>query len=110
MNTTSHNATVAGSANETAKTKLLFSPGQVVATPGAIELMNANQIQSLSLLARHLTGDWGVVPDEDAKANQEALKIEARIMSSYPLENGARIWIITEADRSSTTFLLPEEY
>ncbi|MDD2760526.1 MAG: hypothetical protein PHH11_09580 [Methylomonas sp.] len=110
MNTATNNKTANDSSIEAAPAKLLFSPGQVVATPGAIALMNGNQIQSLSLLVRHLTGDWGAVPSEDAKANLEALKIGARILSSYPLEGGARIWIITAADRSSTTFLLPEEY
>jgi hypothetical protein len=89
---------------------LLFKPGQVVATPGALEAMQSNNCQSLDLLARHLSGDWGVVPKEDAKANQDALKHGERILSSYPLEDGSRIWIITERDRSATTFLLPEEY
>lgn len=95
---------------ETKKSGLLFEPGKVVATPGALAAMQSNHSLSLDLLTRHLSGDWGTVPKEDAESNRQALEIGARIMSSYTLENGARIWIITEADRSSTTFLLPEEY
>jgi hypothetical protein len=89
---------------------ILFKPGQVVATPGAIETMENNNCQSLDLLIRHLSGDWGEIPKEDVKANNEAIKNGDRILSGYPLEDGSRIWIITEWDRSVTTFLLPEEY
>ncbi|HNH44535.1 MAG TPA: type I restriction endonuclease subunit M [Agitococcus sp.] len=62
-----------------------------------------------SLLARHQSGDWGNVPAEDALSNQEAIERGYRIMSVYSLETG-KVWIITEADRSVTTVLLPEEY
>lgn len=89
---------------------LLFSPGRVLATPGAMLAMEAHHILSLDLLSRHLVGDWGQVPEEDATANREALKHGSRILSSYLLDDDVRVWIITEADRSSTTFLLPEEY
>lgn len=89
---------------------MLFQPGQVVATPGALEAMQTNHCLSLDLLIRHLSGDWGVIPEEDAQTNQQALQHGYRIMSSYPLANGEKIWVITEADRSYTTFLLPEEY
>lgn len=95
----------------TSTPRLLFSPGQVVATPGALEAMEKRNILSLDLLSRHLCGDWGEVPPEDAEANRQALETGNRILSSYPLaDDGARIWLITEADRSSSTFLLPEEY
>ncbi len=87
--------------------KLLFEPGQVVATPGALEAMQANSCMSLDLLVRHLSGDWGA---GDADANRQALEHGDRILSSYPLADGTKIWLITEADRSVTTFLLPEEY
>ena len=96
--------------HETTAPKLLFDPGQIVATPGALATMQSNNCLSLDLLLRHLTGDWGIIPKEDAKANQQALKEGYRIMSSYPLDDGSSIWVITEADRSYTTFLLPEEY
>ena len=92
------------------KSEILFRPGSIVATPGAIEAMENNNVLSLDLLSRHLCGDWGVIPKEDAKANQDALKYGDRILSSYLITDSIRIWLITEADRSCTTFLLPEEY
>jgi|APLak6261659701_1056019.scaffolds.fasta_scaffold18529_2 hypothetical protein len=95
---------------EAVKIALLFNPGRVVATPGALQAMEDNHILSLDLLSRHLTGDFGELPEEDAAANQQALQDGSRLLSSYPLASGARIWLITEADRSITTFLLPEEY
>ena len=62
------------------------------------------------LLARHLSGDWGEVCAEDAKENEFSLQHGFRLLSAYRLSDGTKIWIITEADRSATTFLLPEEY
>jgi hypothetical protein len=88
-----------------------FPCGQIVATPGALEAFNqASPGETHTALRRHLTGDWGDVCDEDKRANDAALKIGSRLMSSYHLSTGVKIWIITEADRSSTTLLLPEEY
>lgn len=87
-----------------------FSPGQIVATPGALAVMEEHQCQPLTLLARHLAGDWGVLPAEDAQLNDGALKLDGRLLSSYPLGGDRRIWVITEWDRSVTTFLLPGEY
>lgn len=87
-----------------------FRTGEVVATPGAIAAMQKHLCQPLSLLARHLAGDWGDVPPEDAQLNDEALKSEGRLLSSYPIGGNERIWIITEWDRSVTTLLLPSEY
>lgn len=91
-------------------TRPKFSPGQIVATPGALAAMEAHQCSPLSLLARHLSGDWGSVPLEDAQLNDQALQSDRRVLSSYPLGGNTRIWVITEWDRSVTTFLLPEEY
>jgi hypothetical protein len=59
---------------------------------------------------RHAAGDWGDVPPEDARENEHALRRGFRVMSSYPLSGGVRVWVITEADRSSTCILLPAEY
>lgn len=97
-----------------------FMPGQIVATPAALHLMTQTHTSALSLLKRHLHGDWGDVCSEDAKANELALTQQARIISCYPVPSAQRrgpsqamigkIWIITEADRSATTFLLPREY
>lgn len=91
-------------------TKKLFEPGQVIATPSALDTLQTHHCLSMDLLIRHLSGDWGELPDEDAQANQDALEHGNRILSSYPLAEGVKIWVITEADRSFTTFLLPEEY
>jgi hypothetical protein len=63
----------------------------------------------LTILARHASGDWGVVGAADARANDEALTDGTRVLSVYVVD-GVRLWVITEADRSSTTILLPEEY
>ena len=87
-----------------------FSPGEIAATPGALAAMEEHHCQPLTLLARHLAGDWGVLPDEDAQLNELALKSDGRLLSSYPLGGDTRIWVITEWDRSVTTFLLPSEY
>lgn len=91
--------------------KPLFPLGQTVATPGSLELMNEKGVNPSALIHRHVNGDFGDLCREDVKANQDALKTGARIFSSYNI-NGRkeRIWIITEADRSLTTLLLPEEY
>jgi hypothetical protein len=63
------------------------------------------------LVRRHASGDWGEVPREDARENERSLKHGWRLLSSYPLgEDGSKVWVITEADRSSTCLLLPEEY
>jgi len=88
----------------------LFSLGQIVATPGALKALESHGVQASDLLRRHQSGDWGGLPPEDVKANQEALKHGARLLSSYPLGGGAKLWIITEADRAVTTLLLPSEY
>jgi hypothetical protein len=84
--------------------------GQVVATPGALHALASNEEGYLPYLFRHGTGDWGEVGKEDCEANDEALLLGARLLSSYRLRDGTKIWIITEADRSSTCILLPEEY
>ena len=83
----------------------LFNPGSVVATPGALGL----GIERLPYLQRHLSGDWGDLDDNDKWENELAVNRSLRIFSSYQTPAG-KLWIITEADRSATTFLLPEEY
>lgn len=87
-----------------------FPPGQIVATPGALAAMEEHRRSPLSLLARHLTGDWGDVPAEDARSNDLALNAGGRVLSSYLIGADTRLWVITECDRSVTTFLLPSEY
>lgn len=87
----------------------LFKIGRVVATPGALQLCEQHQINPLSLLGRHIAGDWGDITAEDVAANVHSVQHDLRILSSYKI-GGAKVWVITEADRSSTCLLLPEEY
>ncbi|WP_459568891.1 hypothetical protein [Cupriavidus sp. 8B] len=87
----------------------LFPLGQIVATRGALGHLDCHGVNAAPLLARHVHGDWGLVPIEDAQANRFAVDNGLRILSAYEVA-GERIWIITEADRSATTLLLPEEY
>jgi hypothetical protein len=88
----------------------LFNFGQVCGTPGAMEaLEKAGQAPS-DFLDRHVRGDWGDVCQEDAEANHESLKDGSRILSAYRTTLNVKLWIITEADRSSTCILLPSEY
>ena len=87
----------------------LFKLGQVVATPAALKLCEANKVNPLLLLGRHIGGDWGELTEEDVKANVLAIQHDLRLFSSYPVGN-EKIWVITEADRNSTCLLLPDEY
>ena len=86
-----------------------FPLGQIVATPGALALLDREAVNAGDLIQRHQSGDWGSVPPEDAEENELSVVNGYRILSSY-LIGKEKIWIITEADRSSTTLLLPEEY
>lgn len=89
-----------------------FPLGKVVATPGAIDAFGTEfwMLPAWPFLMRHAHGDWGEVPPEDSRENQESLKAGYRIVSAYTMNGGAKIWIITEADRSSTCILTPTEY
>ena len=88
----------------------LFSLGQLVATPGALESLQEADQSPFEFLTRHVTGDWGELTDEDKSENEFSLANGFRILSAYTLSTGQRVWIITEADRSVTTILLPSEY
>ena len=88
----------------------LFPPGRLVATPGALALLEQINKSPLEFLSRHLRGDWGDLCQEDKTENELSLKHGFRLMSSYQVADTQRIWVITEADRSLTTLLLPEEY
>lgn len=83
--------------------------GRVVATPGALNLLMETGEDAFCYLARHATGDWGDLCAFDRRQNEIALRDGYRVFSSYDIPAG-RIWVITEADRSITTILLPEEY
>ena len=87
-----------------------FWLGQIVATPGALKALEDAQQTPLEFLMRHVSGDWGDVCAEDAAENELALREGFRLLSSYRSAKDAKLWIITEADRSVTTLLLPDEY
>ena len=87
-----------------------FALDRVVATPGALEAFRSAGVDSRELLRRHSSGDWADVDAEDARENELSVREGFRILSSYPIAAGVTVWIITEADRSATTLLLPREY
>jgi hypothetical protein len=88
----------------------LFPLGHLCATPGALEALNARALSPFLFLERHARGDWGQLDAEDGQANDAALRHGTRLLSAYDLGQSQTLWIITEADRSVTTLLLPEEY
>ena len=87
-----------------------FPLGQTLATPGALAALSQAEQTPDEFLARHQAGDWGELCEEDVAENELSLEKGFRLLSAYRLNNGTRIWIITERDRSATTILLPEEY
>ncbi|MGA8150749.1 MAG: hypothetical protein WB952_07360 [Terriglobales bacterium] len=86
----------------------LFSSGRIVATPGALALLEKVQESPSEFLSRHLRGEWGDLCQDDKAENELSLKHGFRLLSSYRISD--TLWIITEADRSVTTLLLPDEY
>lgn len=104
MKTKTENTLVASPAQSSPK----FDLGRVVTTPGAYNEIPLGEV--LVALHRHHSGDWGEVCDEDRQENELSLREGFRLLSVYCSANGARFWIITEADRSVTTILLPSEY
>lgn len=89
----------------------LFPLGQIVATPGALAALEKAGQTPLDFLSRHVRGDWGELDEHDRKENELSLKRGFRLLSSYRVSSGdTKVWVITEADRSVTTLLLPEEY
>jgi len=105
--------------NSTTPAAPRFELGQLCQTPGAQTVLQRYRVNPFLLIGRHLQGDWGDVCEEDARANEEALREGARVLSADTLPPPvsvdeilapAKVWVITEADRSVTTILLPEEY
>jgi hypothetical protein len=84
--------------------------GQIVATPGALDALEQSGESAGTLIKRHLSGDWGELDEHDRAENEFSVEQGFRLLSAYTLSNGTRIWVITEADRSATTLLLPSEY
>ena len=91
-------------------TKPRFELGQVVATPGAMEALERASQSATEFINRHVVLDAGELDKEDQRTNEDAVENGDRILSSYLLKDGTKIWIITEADRTATTLLLPSEY
>jgi hypothetical protein len=88
-----------------------FALGQIVATPGALEALEASKQSAEEFIHRHVQGNFGDDLDpEDKQLNEEAIQDGSRILSAYHTAKGVKVWVITEADRSSTCILLPEEY
>ncbi len=89
----------------------LFDLGQLLATPGAIATLERRGIAPHELLVRHQYGDWGDLDEDDRRENDLSVSRALRIVSAYGVaDDPDRLWIITEADRSLTTILRPEEY
>jgi len=87
-----------------------FPMGRPTITPSAEAALNAVGIHPIRLLARHIHGDWGDLSVEDLAANELALRTGKRLLSSYALPGGEKVWVITKANRSATTILLPDEH
>ena len=90
--------------------KPLFPLGRIVATPGALDALTRANQYSHYFLDRHAGGDWGEIENKDKAENEYSLQHDFRILSSYITAAGEKLWVITEADRSSTALLRPEEY
>ena len=91
----------------------LFLTGQVVSTPSAMEVLDRAGVSAIDFVARHVFADWSEMDIDDQVQNLLAVRDGLRVLSSYrvgDMANSPRVWVITEADRSSTCVLLPEEY
>ena len=94
---------------EAPKPKTRFPLGQVLTTPGALEAFRQAEQEPLEFLKRHQVGDWGGVSPEDDRENEISLRPGFRLLSTFQLGTGVKIWVISERDRSATTILLPSE-
>ena len=92
------------------QTVQLFPLGQIVATPGALDALEQAGQGAHEFLTRHVSGYWDELDADDRRENELSLREGFRLLSAYGLSTGMKLWIITEADRSATTLLLPEEY
>ncbi|MDN7437495.1 hypothetical protein QZN62_30445 [Burkholderia multivorans] len=87
-----------------------FKLGRIFATPAALEAIADAHVSIIDLLIRHVRGDWGDLSESDRQQNELSIDAGLRLLSSYVLPGGQTVWVITEWDRSSTTFLLPGDY
>jgi hypothetical protein len=95
--------------NQPTRLKPLFHPGRLLVTPAALAALRTNGVPVISIMLRHIAGDWGVISDDDKKQNDLSIATGLRLISLYQLPDGARIIVITEWDRSSTTIEKIEE-
>jgi hypothetical protein len=95
---------------ETIQAAPLFPLGHTYSTPGALEALSEAGQGAAEFLQRHQTGDWSEMCEEDRKENEFSIDKYLRIFSAYHTSKGEKLWVITEADRSVTTLLLPSEY
>lgn len=102
--------TTTGNGHRSSGTHTLLELGRIVATPGALEALERAGEDPAQYLARHERGDWGEVGEEDWQENEFSVANGFRILSAYTTGAGDKLWIITEADRSATTILLPSDY
>jgi hypothetical protein len=96
--------------NVSAPPRPLFPLGEIGITPGALGRLVEHGLLPANLLIRHQSGDWGDLEEFDKHQNQFSIRAGLRILSSYLINNSEKVYVITEADRSSTTILMPEEY
>jgi len=89
---------------------ILFKLGTVLLTPGARDALAESEESPWSFLVRHLAGDWGELSVADRRLNDQAIEDGSRILSAYCTAKNQKLWVITEADRTATTILLPDEY
>lgn len=90
---------------------LMFLVGRVVATRGCIDALDRTGTNAMDLVRRHQRGDFGKLCDADIRANLEAIRTGARVLSCYEVgDRSERIWVITESDRGTTALILPSEY
>ncbi|MDR6474618.1 hypothetical protein J2778_002112 [Paraburkholderia graminis] len=89
--------------NQTTRLKPLFRPGRLLITPVALTALRANGIPVISVVLRHIAGDWGIVSDEDRQQNDLSITAGLRLISLYRLPDQTRILVLTEWDRSNTT-------
>ena len=87
-----------------------FALGETFITPGAEEAIQIAGQTAIEFLRRHMSCDWGELSEDDLRENEFSLKEGFRLLSAYQTGKGQKLWIITEADRSATTILLPSEY
>jgi hypothetical protein len=92
--------------SNTTRLKPLFHPGRLLVAPEALEKLRANQVPVISVMLRHIAGDWGIVSDDDRAQNDLSIAAGLRLLSIYPLPDGARIILTTEWDRSNTAIEL----